>query len=131
MIRVADFVSALSLRTLCPTSKEEWPIDSADTNRPGLQLAGHFDYFAQERPQVLGKAGVLEGKRFTCYPGVSLEKTGDGEWEPVVVDGRLVTSQGPGTAVAFALTLAELLEGLDVAQRVAAGMLLEWPPEEA
>ena len=58
MIRVADFVSALSLRTLCPTSKEEWPIDSADTNRPGLQLAGHFDYFAQERPQVLGKAEI-------------------------------------------------------------------------
>ena len=84
-------------------------------------------------PQVLDKAGVLEGKRYTCYPGVGLEKTGDGEWvdEPVDVDGKLVTSQGPGTAVAFALTLAEQLEGLDAAQRTAAGMLLEWPPEEA
>lgn len=81
-------------------------------------------------PQVLDKAGVLEGKRYTCYPGLTI---GSGEWldEPVVVDGRLVTSQGPGTAVPFALTLAELLEGLDAAQRTAAGMLLQWPPEEA
>ncbi len=83
-------------------------------------------------PQVLDRAGVLEGKRYTCYPGLNRE-IGGGEWqdEPVVVDGKLVTSQGPGTAVAFALTLAELLEGLDAAQRTAAGMLLEWPPEEA
>jgi DJ-1 family protein len=81
-------------------------------------------------PQVLDKAGVLDGKRFTCYPGV---ETAGGEWldEPVVADGKLVTSQGPGTAVAFALTLAERLQGLDAAQRTAEGMLLEWPPEEA
>lgn len=84
-------------------------------------------------PQVLDKAGVLEGKRYTCYPGLEREGIRSGEWvdEPVVADGKLVTSQGPGTAVAFALTLAELLEGLDAAQRTAAGMLLEWPAEEA
>lgn len=84
-------------------------------------------------PQVLDRAGVLEGKRYTCYPGLNRSAIRSGEWqdEPVVVDGKLVTSQGPGTAVAFALTLAELLEGLDAAQRTAAGMLLEWPPEEA
>ena len=56
MIRVSDFVNALSLRTLSPSTKTEWPIETADFNRPGLQLAGHFDYFAQERPQVIGKA---------------------------------------------------------------------------
>lgn len=84
-------------------------------------------------PQVLDRAGVLEGKRYTCYPGLNRSAIRSGAWqdEPVVVDGKLVTSQGPGTAVAFALTLAELLEGLDAAQRTAAGMLLEWPPEEA
>lgn len=84
-------------------------------------------------PQVLDKAGVLEGKRYTCYPGVGMENTGGGERvdEPVVVDGKLVTSQGPGTAVAFALTLAECLQGFEAARRTAEGMLLEWPPEEA
>lgn len=84
-------------------------------------------------PQVLDKAGVLVGKRYTCYPGLSKEGIVSGEWldEPVVADGWLTTSQGPGTAVAFALTLAEQLQGLGAAQRTAAGMLLEWPPEEA
>ena len=83
-------------------------------------------------PQVLDKAGVLAGRRYTCYPGVQ-DGIGSGEWldEPVVADGWLTTSQGPGTAVAFALTLAEQLQGLGAAQRTAAGMLLEWPPEEA
>ena len=56
MIRAADFVSALSLRTLSPSTKTEWDIESADLNRPGLQFAGFYDHFAQERPQVLGKA---------------------------------------------------------------------------
>ena len=80
MIRVDDFVNALSLRTLSPSSKTEWPIESADLNRPGLQFAGHYDYFAQERPQVIGKAEMayldsLESsvrherlKKFFTYP---------------------------------------------------------------
>lgn len=84
-------------------------------------------------PKVLDRAGVLEGKRYTCYPGVNGDCISGGEWvdEPVVVDGKLVTSQGPGTAVAFALALAECLKGLEAAQRTAAGMLLAWPAEEA
>lgn len=56
MIRVDEFVKALSLTTLCPSTKTEWPIESADLNRPGLQFAGHYDYFAKERPQVIGRA---------------------------------------------------------------------------
>lgn len=56
MILVEDFVKALSLVTLSPSSKEELSIESADFNRPGLQFAGHYDYFAMERPQVIGRA---------------------------------------------------------------------------
>ena len=33
---------------------------------------------------------------------------------PVVVDGRIVTSRGPGTAIDFALTLVEMLAGVRV-----------------
>ena len=80
MIRVDDFVRALSLTTLCASSKNEWPIESADLNRPGLQFAGHYEYFAMERPQVIGKAemGYLESlepevrvarlRKFFSYP---------------------------------------------------------------
>lgn len=56
MIEAADLVKALSLNTLSPSAKDELPIESADFNRPGLQFAGHYDYFAAERPQVIGKA---------------------------------------------------------------------------
>ena len=56
MIRTADFIKALELRVLVPTTHEEMPIDSADINRPGLQLAGFYENFANKRPQVIGKA---------------------------------------------------------------------------
>ncbi|ROR34221.1 4-methyl-5(b-hydroxyethyl)-thiazole monophosphate biosynthesis [Inmirania thermothiophila] len=64
-------------------------------------------------PKVLAEAGLLEGRRATAYPGV-LEARAGGitlEEAPVVRDGRVVTSRGPGTAMDFALELAELLAG--------------------
>ena len=45
--------------------------------------------------------------------------------EPVVVDGHCVTSQGPGTAIAFALKLVELLFGAAKARDVADAMLVQ------
>jgi protein deglycase len=75
-------------------------------------------------PLALHKAGVLKGRAFTCYPGVE-EKMhrSDRSGEAVVVDRNLVTSQGPGTAMAFALKLIELLEGPAAAETVRSGLL--------
>ena len=57
-------------------------------------------------PTLLDKAGVLTGKRFTCFPGsVSEIKSGTHVDQSVVVDGKLITSQGAGTAVDFGLAL--------------------------
>jgi 4-methyl-5(b-hydroxyethyl)-thiazole monophosphate biosynthesis len=65
-------------------------------------------------PTVLAKAGLLDGRRATSYPGLldqlNLPTTILRD-EAVVVDGHVVTSQGPGTAMDFALTLIELLVG--------------------
>lgn len=63
-------------------------------------------------PLVLHTAGVLHKKAFTCYPGIEqqMERT-DRSDDPVVIDGHIVTSQGPGTAIDFSLKLIELLEG--------------------
>lgn len=55
MIIAEDFVKSLSLTVLSPSSRAEWDISSADLNRPGLQFAGHYEYFPYERPQVIGK----------------------------------------------------------------------------
>ena len=42
----------------------------------------------------------------------------------VVVDGKLVTSRGPGTAFEFALKLVELLASKDTKEKIMPGMLL-------
>ena len=34
---------------------KEWDLKTTDLNRPGLQFTGYYDYFAYERPQVIGK----------------------------------------------------------------------------
>jgi 4-methyl-5(b-hydroxyethyl)-thiazole monophosphate biosynthesis len=63
-------------------------------------------------PSVLASAGLLDGKQATCFPG-ALDNFPQVKQRPsaVVEDGKLITSRGPGTAMDFALTLAERLVG--------------------
>lgn len=75
-------------------------------------------------PLALHKAGVLKGRAFTCYPGVEKEMhRSDRSDEAVVTDRNIVTSQGPGTAIPFALKLIELLENKQAAEKVRSGLL--------
>lgn len=73
---------------------------------------------------ALQSYGVLRQRRMTCYPAFSDRLSGctfvD---EAVVVDGNCITSQGPGTALAFALTLVEQLVGRGTRSEVAKAML--------
>ncbi len=63
-------------------------------------------------PLVLQAAGILHGRRFTCYPGVESDITGaHHDTKKTVRDQQLITSQGPGTAFDFALTLIEAVDG--------------------
>ena len=61
-------------------------------------------------PIVLNRAGLLEGRKFTCFPGVEEQITA-GQTDLVVVDGNIITSRGAGTALAFAYALVDLLGG--------------------
>ncbi|MBC8206784.1 MAG: DJ-1/PfpI family protein [Kiritimatiellales bacterium] len=75
-------------------------------------------------PLALHKAGVLRKRAFTCYPGTEEKmKRADRSDDPVVVDGHIVTSQGPGTAIPFALKLIKLVDGAAAADKVASGMI--------
>jgi protein deglycase len=75
---------------------------------------------------VLDAHGLLEGRTFTCYPATAKEIQGGTRLnDPVVIDGNLITSQGPGTAMAFALQLVETLTDKETRDAVAAGMLFE------
>ncbi len=55
MIQSEDFATKLGLTPLSVSTVEEWDIHSADINRPGMQFCGYYEYFAFERPQVIGK----------------------------------------------------------------------------
>ncbi|MDY5731099.1 MAG: HPr(Ser) kinase/phosphatase [Eubacteriales bacterium] len=55
MIQIDDFIKALKLTVLSGTSKQEMDISVTDLNRPGMQFFGYYQYFAYERPQVIGK----------------------------------------------------------------------------
>jgi 4-methyl-5(b-hydroxyethyl)-thiazole monophosphate biosynthesis len=74
---------------------------------------------------VLAPLGLLEGKNFTCFPGLEGQvKGGKHSVEKVVIDGNLITSRAPGTAAAFALSLIEKLESPAVAKKIAEDTLV-------
>lgn len=69
-------------------------------------------------PLALHRWGMLDGKRVTCHPSVRKEISGALD-KKLVVDGKLVTANGPGAAFEFGLKLVELLEGKETAQALA------------
>ena len=63
-------------------------------------------------PTVLERANLLEGKKYTAYPGFEIEiQQGTYHTDNVVVDGNIITSRGPATVYAFAYRLLDLLGG--------------------
>src|ERR1035437_2977488 len=63
-------------------------------------------------PSVLAVARLLDGKQATSFPGtLAAFAAVKQQHAAVVIDEKLVTSRGPGTAIDFALTLVELLAG--------------------
>ena len=75
---------------------------------------------------VLASKGLLLDKAATCYPSFqqALEAKEVDSEARVVVDGNFITSQGPGTALDFALQLVEQLCGVVKREEVGAPMVL-------
>ena len=77
-------------------------------------------------PSVLGKMHLLRNHQAVCYPGFEeqLEEAFVSK-DRVMVSGNIVTSRGPGCTIEFALQLATVLKGEEVAKTVAEGMLVK------
>lgn len=70
-------------------------------------------------PGILGRLGLLQGRKATSYPGVRGELQGAQILEAeVVTDGNFTTSRSLGSAIPFALELIRLLEGEDASRSV-------------
>ena len=75
-------------------------------------------------PTVLAKAGLLEGKKAVCYPGMEEQLTGANvSFDPVAVDGTVITSRGLGTAIPFALSIVQYFEGRERAEALASSVV--------
>nr|VFJ59660.1 MAG: 4-methyl-5(b-hydroxyethyl)-thiazole monophosphate biosynthesis [Candidatus Kentron sp. FW] len=70
-------------------------------------------------PTVLLDAGVLPGPKHTGHMSILPELPEIDEGQAVVVDGKVITSRGAGTAIEFGLALAFVLAGQEVAEQVA------------
>ena len=67
-------------------------------------------------PFILGKRGLLAGKKATCYPGFEGElKDAEVLEAGVVRDGKTITAKGMGVAVEFGLELVKALCGEECA----------------
>lgn len=79
-------------------------------------------------PSILAELGLLEGRRATSNPGFQHVLAEHGAVlladEPVVVDANLITSQGAGTAMLFALEIVRHYLGDEAVERVREGVVL-------
>ena len=77
-------------------------------------------------PYALHEANVLNNK-YTCYP--SFEKKIDSSSyenkDAVVVDKKVITSQGPATAMEFAIELVKTLTNEETALKIKNGLLVK------
>lgn len=118
----------------CDLSEEEW---APQENLQGVILPGgmpgtrHLDasaavekalHLAVEQnawvgaicaaPLILGRRGLLQGRKATCYPGFEKELLGAcTQGDPVCRDGRFITAKGAGVALDFALELVNAFCG--------------------
>ncbi len=70
-------------------------------------------------PQILGHAGILKGKRATCYPGFEGELVGaEHTNDPAVAEGKIITGRGPGCTVDFAMKIVECIKDADCAEKL-------------
>ena len=70
-------------------------------------------------PSILGKRGLLRGKRAVCYPGFEDALEGAETVDcGVVRDGRYICGRAAGSALPFALEIIKAMKGEEAAEAV-------------
>ena len=77
-------------------------------------------------PFILGKRGMLTGRKATCYPGFERFLSGaDYTAALVEKDGNIITGKGPGAALDFAFTIAEKYCGKNKVDEIRNAMMIQ------
>ena len=69
-------------------------------------------------PTILGKAGYLKGKKYTCFTAMNEDFGGVFTGEYVATDGNIITGQSAAATVDFGLAIIEKLLGKAKAEEV-------------
>jgi len=78
-------------------------------------------------PSVLGKKGLLKGRKAICYPGFEDYLLGASITnEAVVSDGNIITSKGMGTAIDFSLEIIKRLKTGEDAEKIASSIQYQY-----
>ncbi|MGC3999449.1 MAG: DJ-1/PfpI family protein [Anaeromyxobacter sp.] len=80
-------------------------------------------------PQVLISAGLVAGRKLASWPGIADDvKNAGASWvdEPVVHDGRWVTSRGPQDVAAFSAAAIDLFEATAPRELAPASRRARW-----
>ncbi len=74
-------------------------------------------------PMILGKRGILRGKKATCFPGFEEYLEGADVGGRAVRDGRVITGIGMGAALEFGIEIVAAIKGREEAEKLAAAVL--------
>lgn len=74
-------------------------------------------------PMILGKRGILRGKKATCFPGFEEYLEGATVGGRAVRDGQVITGIGMGAALEFGIEIVAALKGRKEADKLAAAVL--------
>jgi 4-methyl-5(b-hydroxyethyl)-thiazole monophosphate biosynthesis len=75
-------------------------------------------------PAALAKAGIMEDRPATIYPGMERELPRPRDAK-LVISQNIITSKGPGTALDFSLKIVEVLVGKTAADKIKKSICLE------
>ncbi|MBR7181512.1 MAG: DJ-1/PfpI family protein [Clostridia bacterium] len=104
-------------------------LDESKTVDAALKAAarrGAFIAAICAAPMVLGRRGLLNGKRAICFPGFESELVGATLADTRVVrDGNIITAAGMGVAVEFGLSLVAALKGDEAAESLRRAILAD------
>lgn len=69
-------------------------------------------------PTILGRAGYLKGKHYTCFTSMNEDFGGVYHPQYAVRDGNLITGRSAAATVNFAFLVLEALEGAEKAEEI-------------
>ncbi len=97
-------------------------LDSSDKVHNLIDYAANNEIYIAAicaSPSIIGKRGLLAGKKYTCFPGFEKFVT-DGIFtgEKAVWDGKFLTAKGAGAASDFGFKMVEIFKGLKTAQQL-------------